>query len=321
MTINDPSSGARAGLPDRHVTMSQLVAYNMAFFRKAAEIDQQDFGQLVGWSAASVSAAERSWDGKRIKVFDADEITQIAAVLGLPVTALFLLPEDHGTAVRYVVDTLGQSERFSEVFPLRVFPHPTELEVVGRPAFAAYKDRVTSLIYNAPAQPPADKHWQAEADLALAKFAVHAAETRLADLAGHPRTQERVANEVLQTDDLLTSTRKELDSLIGRREVAERQVERVEGRLEYLRAFERNYRTKLQAFAEGQLRELYAPEMRQQAEERIRELQETTAGADAARSNALLLHQDGTYEVLPLGPGNRNDSSADEELGDRDTEA
>lgn len=68
------------------------------------------------------------------------------------------------------------------------------------------------------------------------------------------------------------------------------------------------------------LRELYAPEMRQQAEERIKELQESTAGPDAARSNALLLHQDGTYEVLPLGPGKRNDSSADEGRRDRDME-
>src|SRR5580658_7913741 len=108
VTVTDPSAEGRAGLPERHVTMSQLVAYNMAFFRKAAGLDQKEFGHLVGWSAASVSAAERSWDSKRIKKFDADEITQIAAVLGLPVTAMFLPPADHGTAVRYVIDMLTQ---------------------------------------------------------------------------------------------------------------------------------------------------------------------------------------------------------------------
>ena len=50
----------------------------------------------------------------------------------------------------------------------------------------------------------------------------------------------------------------------------------LEERVDDLRKFERSYRTRLQVFFEGQLRELYAPDMRQQAEERIRELQEDT---------------------------------------------
>ena len=115
--------------------MSQLVAYNMAFFRKAAGIDQQDFGQLVGWSAASVSAAERSWDSKRVKKFDADEITQIAAVLGLPLTAMFLPPEDHGTAVHYVIDMLGQPDQLAYVFPPQIFPLLSPLDAVARPVW------------------------------------------------------------------------------------------------------------------------------------------------------------------------------------------
>ena len=63
-------------------------------------------------------------------------------------------------------------------------------------------------------------------------------------------------------------------SLIRTRERVKTQIGQAEGHLEYLRAFERHYRTKLQAFVEGQLHELYAPEMRQQAEDRIRELRE-----------------------------------------------
>lgn len=283
--------------------MSQLVAYNMAFFRKAADLGQQEFGQLVGWSAASVSAAERSWDGKRIKKFDADEITQIAAVLGLPVTALFLLPEDHGTAVRYVIDMLRQPGRFSEVFPLQVFPSPSQFAQAGRPVLAAYRDRVTSLTYSEPA--PSDEQRQAKAGPALEELAVHMAEARLAHLAGDGCSPERDANEErVQPAGSLSPPSEELDALLRARKQVERQVEQVEGRLAYLRKFERNYRTKLQAFAEWQLRELYAPEMRQQAEERIRELHERTAAAGAAGVSALVLHQDGTYEVLPLGPGN-----------------
>ena len=89
------------------MTVNQLVAYNMAFFRKAAGLGQQEFGEPLGWSVASVSAAERSWDGKRVKKFDADELVQIAAVLGVPLAALYLPPEDHGTAVRYVLRLAG----------------------------------------------------------------------------------------------------------------------------------------------------------------------------------------------------------------------
>src|SRR5581483_882884 len=64
--------------------MSQLVAYNMSAFRKAAGLSQQELGERVGgWSAASVSAAERSWDSRRIKVFDADDIAKIADALGV----------------------------------------------------------------------------------------------------------------------------------------------------------------------------------------------------------------------------------------------
>ena len=81
--------------PAPHVTVNQLVAYNMASFRKAAGITQETMGEMLGgWSAASVSAAERSWDGKRIKRFDADEIVRIAWVLGVPLVALFLPPPD-----------------------------------------------------------------------------------------------------------------------------------------------------------------------------------------------------------------------------------
>src|SRR5580704_18026639 len=94
----DLSSADRAPLPERTVTVNQLVAYNMAFYRKAAGLNQEELGvRLGGWSAASVSAAERSWDSGRVKKFDADEVAGIAAALGVPVIAGFLPPEDDGT--------------------------------------------------------------------------------------------------------------------------------------------------------------------------------------------------------------------------------
>lgn len=205
--------------------------------------------------------------------------------------------------VRYVIDMLRQPGRFSEVFPLQVFPSPSQFAQAGRPVLAAYRDRVTPLTYSEPA--PSDEQRQAKADPALEELAVHMAEARLAHLAGDGCSPERDANEErVQTAGSLSPPSEELDALLRARKQVERQVEQVEGRLAYLRKFERNYRTKLQAFAEWQLRELYAPEMRQQAEERIRELHERTAAAGVAGVSALVLHQDGTYEVLPLGPGN-----------------
>lgn len=75
----------------------------MARWRKAAEMTQAELGErLGGWSVATVSAAERSWDGKRIRQFDADEIVALAAALGVPLPAMFLPPGDDGASVRYL---------------------------------------------------------------------------------------------------------------------------------------------------------------------------------------------------------------------------
>lgn len=77
----------------------------MAYFRKASRMNQHELGRLLGWSNNAVSAAERSWDGKRIREFDADSIAAIAGALGVPVIALFLPPEDAGIAVHYLLDS------------------------------------------------------------------------------------------------------------------------------------------------------------------------------------------------------------------------
>lgn len=134
------------------MSISQLVAYNLGFFRRAAGIDQRKIGKLLGWSAASVSAAERSWESKRTKVFDADEVMQIAAALGVPLAALFLPPEDHGTVVRYIVHRRGCEDiDFSDlqeyVFPARGGDSP---------AMGAYRQRLIAA--RADRQQPADSH-------------------------------------------------------------------------------------------------------------------------------------------------------------------
>lgn len=94
----------------RHVTVNQIVAYNMAYFRKVAGLTQEELGiRLAGWTArpwskAAVSAAERSWDGRRTRQFDADLIFGLAEVLGVPIAAFFLPPDIDGNEERFLID-------------------------------------------------------------------------------------------------------------------------------------------------------------------------------------------------------------------------
>ena len=98
-----PPAGDYSGLPGVHVTVNQLVSFNMARFRKAAGMTQAELGERIGLSFRAVSAAERTWgrtDGKG-RVFDADLITALAHALDIPVSAFFLPPPDDGISKRY----------------------------------------------------------------------------------------------------------------------------------------------------------------------------------------------------------------------------
>ena len=242
-------SADRLLLPERTVTVNQVVAYNVAFYRKAAGLTQEELGaRLGGWSAASVSAAERSWDSSRVKKFDADEITAIAAALGVPVIAFFLLPEDDGTAVRYVVHLPGSEAGRHLDYAAAVLP---ALDI-DSPALAAFRQRL-----------------------------IAAGETGQVDF-----------NEPLRAGDEL------------------------QRRITDLRDFEREYRTRLQAYIEGQLLELYTPETRQLGERRIKEVLERAAAGGVLGVTALLLQEGGTYSMLHYPPGRQDGAEAEQ---DRDT--
>jgi len=95
--------GSADEVPGTHVTINQLIGYNVARWRKAAKLTQAELGEMMGgWSNATVSAAEKSWDGKRIRQFTADDIVALALALNLPVAALFLPPDDDGASTRYL---------------------------------------------------------------------------------------------------------------------------------------------------------------------------------------------------------------------------
>jgi transcriptional regulator with XRE-family HTH domain len=108
----DKDSGQRepdgyGDLPGVHLTPNQVVAWNMAYFRAAEGLTQAQLGERLGWSAAVISSAERSWDAGRVRQFTADDLVAIAAVLRIPVPALFLPPEDDGVRVRYLTSVPG----------------------------------------------------------------------------------------------------------------------------------------------------------------------------------------------------------------------
>lgn len=92
------------------VTMNQLVAFNVAYWRKYLGGTQEELGKRIAefnrgepWSKANVSAAERTWEGSRVRRFDADDLLMLARVLEVPIAGLFLPPEDAGPKVRYVI--------------------------------------------------------------------------------------------------------------------------------------------------------------------------------------------------------------------------
>lgn len=110
-------------LPGRHITPNQIVAYNVAYYRKAAGLTQEELGnRLRGWTTkpwgkAGVSAVERSWDGKRLRQFDADLLFGLAVALDVPVMAFFLPPEIDGVSERYLIhahNPLGEIDPRSE---------------------------------------------------------------------------------------------------------------------------------------------------------------------------------------------------------------
>lgn len=138
--MDDTPGDLKAEPPEREVTANMLVAYNMTRWRKASGMTQDALGEeLGGWTKKAVSAAERSWDGRRVRKFDADEIADLAAVFGVPIPALFLPPADDGEAVRYVIRRGGGTVPAEDYF-WSVMPEP-DWET-DAPAAVAYRQAV-----------------------------------------------------------------------------------------------------------------------------------------------------------------------------------
>lgn len=167
-------------IPVEPVTADQVVALNMRYYRRVAGLTQGELGQKLGWSAANVSAAERSSaEGRDRRRFDAQTVVEIALAIGVPLTALFLPPQADGIEARYVITgPEGSLYDMAEYMELCVMPDSDE----DTPATNGYRDRFTTAMskYLAP-------RWAAQAATWLSESRTPAAR---ADFAGRLRDRE-----------------------------------------------------------------------------------------------------------------------------------
>lgn len=115
----------------RRVTLDQVAAWNMAYWRKKAGLTQRELGERIGWTHAAVSEAEKTWDSGDTRKFNAPLLLRLAAALGVPLTALLLPPEDVG-AYEITIDG-GTSALMELIMP--------DLDA-ETPVLEAYRERV-----------------------------------------------------------------------------------------------------------------------------------------------------------------------------------
>jgi transcriptional regulator with XRE-family HTH domain len=124
----------------RAVSVNQVVAWNLARYRRAAGMTQEQLGLAIGWKMSAVSDAERSWSSGRTREFSAQEMTEIAVALGIPVTAL-LLPPDPGDGEHLEVRNQDGALTLAEYMEVAVMPDSD----LDEPATQEYRDRYTAL--------------------------------------------------------------------------------------------------------------------------------------------------------------------------------
>jgi transcriptional regulator with XRE-family HTH domain len=347
-------------LPVRRLTVNAVVAINMAFFRKALGMTQEELGDLIGWGKSVVSTAERSWEAKRVRNFTADDLISIADALGIPLAGLFLPPEDDGVAFRYVLEVPGAGER-----PLKNLLPAVLAGLEGNtPALEAFRQRLVAAgaawmpDVIADASREADEmraEARREADEILASAARQVAVTgessERAEDAERESREHGVQDQGLDkaadvlavahqaTDQAITDGRRDADATLGRArreaehilELARRQAEQLTGdarmraetrerdaqerhrqaivdlvvqreelqrRVDDLRAFERDYRSRLRAFLEGQYRDLWAGTEGVDVDELIEAMRRQATERGARTVTAVLLGDDGIYDIL-----------------------
>ncbi|MFF4166909.1 hypothetical protein [Streptomyces sp. NPDC001741] len=89
-------------------SMNEIVSYNLMRARRRHGWTQQDVATLLErytgrpWSNASVSAAERAWQGGRPRRFDANELVALTKIFDEPLTYFFLPPDEDKYSGKWV---------------------------------------------------------------------------------------------------------------------------------------------------------------------------------------------------------------------------
>ncbi len=126
--------------PEEVKTVNQIVAWNIAWFRKAAGLKQEELGELLGRSKRNISADETSWGGGHTREFNAHELIGLSLALGVPLNAFFLPPLDDGTGTRYLFRPPGADEDMGMSDLMGAIVYGTEGD--DSPAMAAYRARL-----------------------------------------------------------------------------------------------------------------------------------------------------------------------------------
>lgn len=305
----------RGELPVRRVTVNELVAYNMAYYRRAADMTQEQLGQKIGgWSTASVSAAERSWDGKRVRKFDADELFALAYVLGVPVGALLLPPEDHRAAVNYEVISPAEDEAVPAIILIVLATGGGQMP--DSPVLRAYRRRLIAagVTERQPKQePPQPVDFPVPVKVALQQYDE---DREKGQEAGY-----RAAKEIIdQAKDI--ARRLELDAQERHRQalgMLVQQREELERRVDDLRAFEREYRSRLRLYMETQVRNLYGETLNgPNADDVVEALRQEGISQGPPGAHGVILKGDGTYEEFVISDGPDADADEDDEQEPRE---
>jgi transcriptional regulator with XRE-family HTH domain len=241
------------GPPVRLVTVNDVVSMNLGEFRKAAGLSQQDLANRIGWLKSVVATAERSWAGRRSRNFTVGDLIDIASGLGIPVAALLLPPEDDGIAVTYMVDGLhaGGPRPLRDLLPLAM---ADSYAYDGQSAAAQeFRRRLLALGYRqqnhvsrADVDESGDNAWTAFE--ALRSVAEHAVAAASGDQAAALQAEQEMARRLLASARLA-----EPDLMAFRAE-----ADAIEARVKDLRAFEREYRSRLRQYMEDQYRVFWA---------------------------------------------------------------
>lgn len=129
---------------ERLITVNQVVAWNIAWFRRQAGMTQQELADRLGWPQNKVSEAERSVNGKRTREFDAETLIGVAVAFDIPLNALFLPPLDdqRGAVYRIRPPGLAQPVGMAEMLGVVLYGDPDTHSTV----MEAYRDRLLGAV-------------------------------------------------------------------------------------------------------------------------------------------------------------------------------